>query len=161
MNRSPLLPERTGVGSVTEEVPMMWWGGYHYWGSGYHWWWAGLVVMAVFMVVCFAVMALMMGRGRMSTCMGGMFGSWRQHSGRHETDAPERILDERLARGEIDIEEYRRIQETLARPGAGRLAGDRWCGRCADCSQRVLAGYVRVHRGHLIRACHGRPPRHL
>ncbi|HEX9359004.1 MAG TPA: hypothetical protein VF933_35005 [Streptosporangiaceae bacterium] len=99
---------------MTEEVPMMWWGGYHYWGSGYHWWWAGLVVMAVFMVVCFAVMALMMGHGRMSTCMGGMFGSWRQHSGRHETDAPERILDERLARGEIDIEEYRRIQETLA-----------------------------------------------
>jgi uncharacterized membrane protein len=87
---------------------MMWW-----WG-GYHWWWPGLVLMAVFMVACVAGMALMMGHDRMSACMGGMRGLWRQHSYRHQTDTSEQILDERLARGEIDLEEYRRIQQTLA-----------------------------------------------
>ena len=87
---------------------MMWW-----WG-GYHWWWPGLVLMAVFMVVCIAGMALMMSHGRMSACMGGMRRFWGQHSGRYQTDTSEQILDERLARGEIDIKEYRRIQQTLA-----------------------------------------------
>ena len=48
----------------------MWW-----WG-GYHWWWPGLVLMAVFMVVCVAGMALMMGHGRMSACMGCMRRFW-------------------------------------------------------------------------------------
>ena len=87
----------------------MWW-----WG-GYHWWWPGPVLMAVFMVVCMAVMAVRMGHGRMPAGMGGMCGLWgRHHSGRHQTDTPGQILDERLARGEIDIKEYRRIQESLA-----------------------------------------------
>jgi uncharacterized membrane protein len=88
----------------------MWW-----WG-GYHWWWPGAVLMAVFMVACIVSMALMMGHGRMSACMGGIRGLWGQRpgSGRHQTDTSERILEERLARGEIDIGEYRRIQQTLA-----------------------------------------------
>lgn len=85
---------------------MWWWGGYH--------WWPGLVLMAVFMVACMAGMAFMMGHGRMSGCMGAMRGFWGRNSGRHQTGKSEQILDERLARGEIDIQEYRRIQQTLA-----------------------------------------------
>ena len=86
----------------------MWW-----WG-GYHWWWPGPVLMAVFMVVCIAGMAFMMGHGRMSACMDGMRGFWAQRLGRHPKDTSEQMLDERLARGEIDIQEYRRIRQTLA-----------------------------------------------
>lgn len=85
---------------------MWWWDGYH--------WWPGLVLMCVGMLVCVAVMALMMGHGRMPG-MGRMCGFWgRNRPGRHQTDAAEQILDERLARGEIGIEEYRRIRRTLA-----------------------------------------------
>jgi uncharacterized membrane protein len=87
----------------------MWW-----WG-GYHGWWPGPVLMAVFMLACVAGMALMMGHGRMSAGMGGMCGFWRRnHSRAHRTDTPVQILDERLARGEIDIREYLRRLETLA-----------------------------------------------
>jgi uncharacterized membrane protein len=69
--------------------------------------------MCVGMLVCMAVMALMMGHG---PGMGGMRGFWRRNRpGRLQTDTSEQILDERLARGEIDIEEYRRIQQTLAK----------------------------------------------
>lgn len=107
-NQGPLPLANTGVREVTEEVPKMWWG-------SYHGWWPGPVLMAVGMLVCVTVMALMMGRGRMPS-MGGMCGFWgRNHSGRHQEDTSEQILDERLARGEIDIEEYRRIQQTLAK----------------------------------------------
>jgi uncharacterized membrane protein len=83
---------------------MWWWGGYH--------WWPGPVLMGVGMLACMAVMALMMGHGRMPG-MGGMRGFWRQHSYRDQADTSEQILDKRLARGEIDIEEYRRIRQTL------------------------------------------------
>ena len=98
----------------------MWW-----WG-GYHWWWPGPVFMAVFMVACIAGMALMMGHGRMSACVGGMRGFWAQRPGRHPTGTSERILDERLARGEIDVQEYRRIRQTLAgisTPAGGQEVG--------------------------------------
>lgn len=84
----------------------MWWG-------GYHWWWPGLVVMVVFMVVCVVLMARMMRGG-----MGGMCGAGWRRSGRHGTDAPEQLLDERLARGEIDLDEYRRVQQALAGTGS-------------------------------------------
>ena len=90
------------------------------WG-GYPGWWPGSMLWAVFMVVCVAVMAHMMGHGRRSAGMGGMHRSTGQDSGRHETDESGQILDRRLARGEIDIQEYQRIQQTLA--GAGRTAG--------------------------------------
>jgi uncharacterized membrane protein len=83
----------------------MWWGGYH--------WWPGPVLMCVGMLACMAVMALMMGHGRMPG-MGGMRGFWRQHSYRDQAGTSEQILDERLARGEIDINEYHRIRQALA-----------------------------------------------
>jgi putative membrane protein len=84
----------------------MWWG-------GFHWWWSGPVLMCVGMLVCMAVMALMMGHGR---GMGGMGRFWGQNrSGRDQAGTSGQILDERLARGEVDIDEYRRIQQTLAK----------------------------------------------
>jgi putative membrane protein len=68
------------------------------WGSS--WWIFG----ALFMVVCMVLMArMMMGHGD----HGGA-----QHG---QPDTPERTLDNRLARGEIDIEEYERLRETLRR----------------------------------------------
>jgi uncharacterized membrane protein len=86
----------------------MWWG-------GYHWWWPGLVLMCVGMLACVAVMALTMGHGRMPG-MGGMCGFWgRNHSRAHQADTSGQILEDRLARGEIDISEYRRIRQTLAK----------------------------------------------
>jgi uncharacterized membrane protein len=85
-----------------------------WWWSGYHWWWAGPVLMCVGMLACMVVMALMMGHGRMPG-MGGMCGLWgRNRSRAHQTDTSGQILEERLARGEIDITEYRRIRQTLA-----------------------------------------------
>jgi uncharacterized membrane protein len=99
---------------------MMWWG-------GYHWWWPGLGLMAAFMAVCVVVMVVMMGRGRLSQGMGGMCGPWWRRSNRPGTGTSERILDDRLARGEIDITDYRRIRETLAEV-SGSAGGDEHVG---------------------------------
>jgi uncharacterized membrane protein len=75
------------------------------WGWGAGWWLVG----AVFMVVCMVMM------GRM---MGGMMGHGHSaHSGHgHDrSDEPDRTLADRLAKGEIDVEEYNRLLETLRR----------------------------------------------
>lgn len=93
---------------------MMGWGGQPEW-------WPGPMLWAVFMVVCVALMARMMSHGRRSAGIGGMHRSTEQDPGRQETDEASQILNERLARGEIDIQEYQRIQQTLA--GASRSAG--------------------------------------
>jgi hypothetical protein len=62
----------------------MWW-----WTDG--WWWPGVALMAVFMVICVALMARMMGS------MGGMdmcgLGRWREV--RDRADAGERTFGER------------------------------------------------------------------
>ena len=77
---------------------MMW-----YWGGGVHWWgWLiGLVVMVAFWaVVVWAIWYFV--------------SSLLRRPPRHEEPASaQRILDERLARGEIDAEEYRRLQGVL------------------------------------------------
>lgn len=67
------------------------------WGWGAGWW----VVGAVFMVVCMAMMGRMMGHGHSGHRVGG----WR--------DEPERTLANRLARGEIDLDEYERLLDAL------------------------------------------------
>lgn len=73
------------------------------WGWGTGWWLVG----AVFMVICMVMM------GRM---MGGMMGHGHSaHGGHDRSDEPERTLADRLAKGEIDIEEYNRLLETLRR----------------------------------------------
>jgi uncharacterized membrane protein len=70
----------------------MWW-----WGPG--WWWIGAVVM----VICMVAMGQMMGHGHWRR---GDYG-WK--------DEPERTLADRLARGEIDTEEYDRLFKALWR----------------------------------------------
>ena len=86
-NQSPLPVGNTGARGVTEEVPeMLWWGGYH--------WWPGLVLMGVGMLACVAVMALMMGHGRMPG-MGGMCGfRGRNHTRAHQADTSGQILEQ-------------------------------------------------------------------
>jgi putative membrane protein len=80
---------------------MMWWN--HSWGSGWGW----ILVMAVVMVVCVAMMARMMRHGG-----SGPTGSADNRDG----DAPERILARRLASGEIDVAEFERLRGALRRP---------------------------------------------
>jgi putative membrane protein len=74
----------------------MWWG-----SSGSGWGWI-LGVLAV--VVCVAMMVGMMRHGAS--------GRMRQTSNRGE-DVPERILAQRLASGEIDVEEFGRLRDAL------------------------------------------------
>ena len=77
------------------------------WGGG--WWLFG----AVFMIVCMVMMArMMMGHGMMGRGMSGPQSEESEHSGRNTA---ERILADRLARGDIDVEEYERRQAALKR----------------------------------------------
>jgi uncharacterized membrane protein len=73
------------------------------WGFG--WGWVG----AVFMVICIVMMVRMMSHGS--------HGSHADHGSPFTThdrvDAPERTLANRLARGEIDVDEYERLREVL------------------------------------------------
>jgi putative membrane protein len=63
---------------------------------------------AVFMVICMVMMVRM---------MGGMMGHGQSgHGGHGGRDDPERTLADRLARGEIDTEEYQRRLDTLRSP---------------------------------------------
>ena len=88
---------------------MMW-----YWSGGMHWW--GWLLGSVGMIVFWGL--IIWGVWYLVTGRAGQFGS-----SRGETDA-KRILDERLARGEIDTDEYRRrltvIQGSDVRSGDGQ-----------------------------------------
>jgi uncharacterized membrane protein len=87
----------------TRRVRTMMWG----WGAG---WW---VLGAAFMVFCMVMMLRMMAGHGHSGHGGSDHGTSDDRGG---MDA-ERALADRLARGEIDTEEYIRILETLR--GAG------------------------------------------
>ena len=67
------------------------------WGDGSWGWWGPGVI---FMIFCMVMMVWMMSHGH------GSHGSHTRES--HGPGGAERILAERLARGEIDIEEYQR-----------------------------------------------------
>ena len=73
------------------------------WGFG--WGWAGAVVM----VICIVMMVRMMSHGSHSD-HGGHGTPFTTHDG---IDAPERTLANRLARGEIDVDEYERLRAVL------------------------------------------------
>lgn len=74
-----------------------------WWGPG--WGWAG----AVFVVICMVVMARMMGHSG----HGGHGGHGAmEHDG---ADAAERTLANRLASGEIDIDQYERLHDAIRR----------------------------------------------
>jgi uncharacterized membrane protein len=83
----------------------MWWSDGS-WGHG--WWWPGIMLMAVFMIVCMVMMARMM-------MSHGMSSSHTENAERHWRDVPERTLANRLASGEIDIDEYERLRDALQR----------------------------------------------
>ena len=68
---------------------MMWWGADGYWAQG--WGWPGVVVMALFVLVCVAMMSRMMSHGT--------HGQRSRHSHGDRRDAAERLLAERLASG--------------------------------------------------------------
>ena len=82
-------------------------------GGGWAWWQAGLMwlaMIAFWALLIWAIHALVTG----ATRRPGQAGSGGPRPG----DAL-RILDERLARGEIDTEEYGRLREILG-GGTGR-----------------------------------------
>jgi putative membrane protein len=83
---------------------MMFW-----YGGGWAWWQAGLMwagMIAFWGLLIWAAYALITGATRRPSPSPG--------GGEHRGDDPRRILDERLARGEIDADEYRRLRDVLA-----------------------------------------------
>lgn len=79
---------------------MMWWN-----GNG---WWPGAFFFGAFMIMWLVMMVRMMGHG--------MHGSrTRESHGRSPGGGPAQILADRLARGEVDIEEYERRVAALHR----------------------------------------------
>ncbi len=89
---------------------MMW-----YWGGGVHWWeWLiGFVGMVAFWgLIIYAGWYLLTGLTRNTAAPGPQPG---QPAGPPQA---KQILDERLARGEIDADEYRRLRDLIT--GADR-----------------------------------------
>ncbi len=89
---------------------MFWYGGHWaFWQAGLMW--AGMIVF--WGVLIWGIYALISSANRRP---GG-----REQGGTEHGDA-RRILDERLARGEIDAEEYRRLREMISSDSRGSLA---------------------------------------
>jgi putative membrane protein len=89
---------------------MMFW-----YGGGWAWWQAGLMwlaMIAFLALLIWAVYALVTGG---ITRRPGQ----TEQGGQRQFGDPRRILDERLARGEIDPEEYQRLRDVLD-GGSGR-----------------------------------------
>jgi putative membrane protein len=83
-------------------ITMMFW-----YGGGWAWWQAGLMwlaMIAFWALLIWAVYALVTGITRRP-------GEPEGHGG--QDGAARRILGERLARGEIDAEEYQRLRDLL------------------------------------------------
>jgi uncharacterized membrane protein len=80
---------------------MLWWSN-GFWGLG---WWLLVAVMGAFMVICMVMMVRMMMRHAVP-CF---------HARRSERHELERILSQRLASGEIGVEEYERLRDALRR----------------------------------------------
>lgn len=85
---------------------MMWWN-HGFWGSG--WGWPVSAVIAVAMLACMAVMVRMVMRH------GSSRPTWEPGNGGEEP--PEQILARRLAAGEIDVEEFEHLRDTLRQAG--------------------------------------------
>jgi putative membrane protein len=105
-----------------EVVMMMFWngGGWPFWEVALMWvgmiaFW-GLLIWAVFALVTNATRA---------GGQGGRPGPPGPGDGDLRGDDPQRILGERLARGEIDIDEYRRLRDVLASGDARSAASGR------------------------------------
>jgi putative membrane protein len=99
-------------------VVMMFWngGGWPFWEVALMW--AGMI--AFWGLLIWAVYALVTSATRRP--------GPGPEGGEHRGDDARRILDERLARGEIDTEEYRRLRDVLA-SGEGRSPAGSGSGR--------------------------------
>jgi putative membrane protein len=91
---------------------MMFWYGSHwaFWQAGLMW----LGMIAFWALVIWAVFALV------RSASGG---SSSQPGDEPPTDNARRILDERLAKGEIDVEEYRRLRDAMSSDADHATAG--------------------------------------
>lgn len=92
---------------------MMFW-----YSGGWAWWQAGLMwvgMIAFWGLLIWAIYALVTGATRRT-------GSGPRNEEPRGDDA-RRILDERLARGEIDTDEYRRLRDVLASAGGRSSVG--------------------------------------
>ena len=90
---------------------MMFW-----YGGSWAWWQAGLmwlVMIAFWALIIWAIYALVVGITRRP--------DQASPDGQRQPGDARAILDERLARGEIDAEEYQRLRDLLD-GGAGRAA---------------------------------------
>ena len=81
---------------------MMFW-----YGGGWAWWQAGLMWLAMIAFWAFLIWAIY------ALVTGVMRREGEPGHGGQPPGGARRILDERLARGEIDAEEYRRLREVL------------------------------------------------
>ncbi|HUZ25283.1 MAG TPA: SHOCT domain-containing protein [Streptosporangiaceae bacterium] len=88
---------------------MMFWyggGGWPFWEVGLMW----VVMIAFWGLLIWGIYALVTGAGR-------------RPESKPDGDAAARILDERLARGEIDAAEYQRLKDVMADSRVGSHAG--------------------------------------
>jgi putative membrane protein len=87
---------------------MMW-----YWGNGGHWWWmlTGVMVMVVFWGAIFWAIWYFVTNDAKQPEQGA------------RPDDAKRILDERLARGEIGADEYERLRDLVRSDGARATNG--------------------------------------
>ena len=85
-----------------------------FWSNSWAWWQAGLMWLA--MIVFWALLIWLI-----FILVTGAVGRPKQPGGGEQRgDDARRILDERLARGEIDIEEYRRLRNVIEGYAGGR-----------------------------------------
>lgn len=77
--------------------------------SGLGWFW--VPIMAVMMIGCGLMMAMMMGGMMRHGGHGSQYGPHHEH----QPESAEQILADRLARGEIDEEEFTHRRELLQR----------------------------------------------
>jgi putative membrane protein len=97
---------------------MMFWYGSHwvFWQAALMW--IGMIIFWGLLV--WGIYALFTSSRRSGS--GGDRGGGPGGAG-HQPDSAQRILDERLARGEIDADEYRRLRELIRTGGEREAAG--------------------------------------
>ena len=78
---------------------MMWW--WH--NSGWGWFWMTVMMVVFWGLVAVAVVAVVRALGAQD----------RNATPRGSTPSPDEVLDERFARGDIDVDEYRRHSDEL------------------------------------------------
>jgi CsoR family transcriptional regulator, copper-sensing transcriptional repressor len=134
-------------------ITMMFW-----YGGGWAWWQAGLMwlaMIAFWALLIWAVYALVTGIARRP-------GQAASVDVQRQPGDARRILDERLARGEIDAEEYRRLRRLRKIEGQVRglqkmIEADTWCpdvvtqvASATRALQEVAVGLLNDHIAHCV-----------